>query len=275
MSVIAVLAIVMGLLYGYSNEGWNLFSQTYTRGLSQVKAKLAIKVLTDELREANKNRISINKGFNYGIPFPDDAIDSSAFIYFTKPKIFDGTGDIIAYDYILYYFAKPKTKPDEVLRFKKRIKEKEKFYILKSVKFINQSKKYTEDKEKNWPFLPPILEIYKSSLPEDETFIQTLKSIFPNIEQTIDKTQEKAAKEEFLDHFALLQKDKLTIPISGNFSASSLTDPFSKEEVNIFFGQEYKSEKPIKIKVAIEEPPLIFGLMSVKSEFEVQITPRN
>ena len=291
MTVVAVLAIVLGLLYAYSDQGWKLFYQSYGRGLSQVKAKLAIKVLAEELREANKSRIAIGRGGSFGIPFPDDVSDSSPYIYFTKPIFHEGTGDVIAYNYVLYYFAKPKKEVEIIPTNKKRLQDLEQFLILKSIKFLTQSKYYTEDEEKTWPFLPPILEIQKSTLPEDKAFIEQVNiaamtnsanqagssgSGAPNISGSIvNKNNNTRGKETFLDHFAELKKESRNLPISGNFTATSLTDPFTNEQVNIFFGQEYKSSNPIKIKVALEESAFLFGLMGAMSEFEVTITPRN
>jgi len=266
MTVLAVISIVVGLLYAYSDQGWKLFYQSYSRGLSQVKAKTAIKALVEELREANKNRIAISRGSTYGAPLPDDITDSSPFIYFTKPKYFEQTGDIIAYDYILYYFAKPK----EIIELNKTKQKKEKYFTLKYIKFLNQSKSYTEDKEKTWPFLPPILELQKSTLEEDASFIESIKAGSEEPSELPQDTQD-----QFLDHFSRLKKETRNVPISGNFLASSLTDPFTTNQANIYFGQEYKSDIPIKIKVQLEESPVLFGLMGVMAEFEVEVTPRN
>ncbi|MBI2996567.1 MAG: hypothetical protein HYY52_07700 [Candidatus Melainabacteria bacterium] len=270
MAVIAVIAIVLGLLYAYSDQGWRLFYQSYGRGLLQVKAKVAIKAISEELREANKKRIAINSGSSFGVPLPDDAKDSSPYIYFTKPVIFEPSGDVISYNYILYYFAKPKRLQEDII---KGIQQEEKYLILKSIKFLNQSKHYTEDEEKSWPFLPPILEIQKSSLPEDKEFIDSLKQDFANPKE--ETTVNESEDELFIDHFAKLKKESRNIPISGNFLANSLTDPFTTNEVNIYFGKEYKTDKPIKIKVSLEESSVLFGLMGAMSEFEVEITPRN
>ncbi len=173
MTVIAVLAIVTSLLYGYSDQGWKLFYQSYSRGLSQVKAKLAIRSISEDLRDANKNRISTNESAVYGVPFPDDAIQSSPYIYFTKPKIYEPTGDVIGYDYILYYFAKPKQRTEDLykINWKRKPKNEEIYYILKCIKYLDQSKSYTEDGEKKWPFPPPILELKKSTLREDKEYL--------------------------------------------------------------------------------------------------------
>lgn len=270
ITVVSVIAIVVGLLYAYSDQGWKLFYQSYSRGLSQIKAKLAIRTLTEELRESNKARITVGRGTTYGIPQPDDIKDNSSFIYFTKPKFFEETGDVIGYDYILYYFAKPKENDQHE---RDRFRDDDRFLILKNIKFLNQSKTYTEDHEKTWPFLPPIIEINKSTLPEDESNLEALKSSVVSKEDT-QETIEKA-EEEFLDHFAKLKQVRRIIPVSGNFKATSLTEPFSKEQVNIFFGQEYTSDNPIKIKVSLQESPLLFGLMGAMTEFEVSVTPRN
>lgn len=276
MTVLSVIAIVAGLLYAYSDQGWKLFYQSYSRGLSQLKAKLAIKILQEDLLEANKSRVTIGRGTTYGTPYPDDIKDSSPFIYFTKPKFHEGTGEVIGYDYVFYYFAKPKLKFEPDLK-KERLKPKEDFLTLKSIKFLNQSKFYTEDKEKTWPFLPPILELRKSTLPEDEEFKMSLENQTEGVstESELTKNPDINLQDVFLDHYSNLKKDSKNIPISGNFLASSLTDPFSSEEVNIFFGQDYKTDKPVKIKVSLEEAPLLFGLMSATCEFEVKITPRN
>ena len=274
MTVLAVIGIVVGLLYAYSDEGWNLFYQSYGRGLSQVKAKLAIRTLSEDLREANKKRISVNHGSTYGVPLPDDVTDNSPSVYFTKPKFKQDTGDIIAYDYVLYYFARPKEVFEAFnANRRKKGKEKENFIILKSIRFLNQSKFYTEDEEKPWPFLPPLLENQKSTLPEDEAYINSLNQGLSESEDSAET--DMTGEEQFLDHFSRLKKESRNLPISGNFLASYLTDPFTSEEVNIFFGQSYKSDKPIKIKVAIQESPFLLGLMGAMNEFEVKITPRN
>lgn len=273
MTVIAVLGVVLGLLYSYQDQGWKLFYQSYSRGLSQAKAKLAIRILTDDLREANKSRIAVGRGVSYGIPFPDDVNSNSPYIYFTKPRIFTPTGDILSYDYILYYYAKPPKKKGKI----NTRKDDEPFSILKSVRFLNQSKSYTENNEIGWPFLPPIIEILKSSLPEDEAYFEMLieKSGQEITSEYTGITEKAGSQEEFIDHFAKLKRESRNIPVSGNFATKELTDPFSLDEVNIFFGQSYKEDKPIKIKVAIEQPALFFGLMAAKSNFEVKITPRN
>ena len=277
MAVIAVLSIVISLLYAYSNQGWKLFYQSYGRGLSQVKTKTALRLVQEELREANKKRIFINRGTYYGVPLPDDVKDSSPFIYFTKPRYFEQTGDVTAYDYILYYFAKPKLKND-FLNTSRRQNETNEYLTLKSIKFTNQSKFYTEDKDKTWPFLPPILELQKSTLEEDKAYLASLKEGQAELtEEGSDITESitPAQEEQFADFSSKLKKDRKNIPISSNFLTSSLTDPFTNQEVNIFFGQDYKVDKPVKIKVSLEEPPLLFGLMSTKSEFEITVTPRN
>ena len=278
MTTIALVAIVSGLLYAYSDQGWKLFYQSSSRGLSQLKAKLAIRTVSEELREANKSRITIGKGTTIGVPMPDDVYEGSSFIYFTKPIAFEKTGDITGYDYILYYFAKPKEKID-IRKFNNRkIKEREQYFLLKSIRFIKQSKFYTEDEEKTWPFLPPILEINKSLLPEDLSYIESLVQQTEQTQEETNKINELVTQKGeslFLDHFAKMKKESRNIPISGNFSASSLTDPFSNEEVNIFFGQEYKTDKPIKIKVSLDEQPVLLSLMAAMTEFEVKVTPRN
>ena len=281
MTVIAVLGIVLGLLFAYQEQGWRLFYQSYGRGLSQLKAKTAIRILTDDLKEANKSRIAINSQTSFGVPLPDDAENNMPYIYFTKPNIYEQTGDAISYNYILYYFAKPKEKLFEEIEAKKRL-PKEKYLILKSVKLQNQSKHYTEDEEKTWPFLPPLIEIQKSTLPEDEAYIESLKASSESGIKTdsspllTNKTKVKAKEQEqFLDHFARLKKESRNIPLSGNFLASSITNPFTTEQLNIIFGQDYKTSRIIKIKVSIEEPPLFLGLMSSMTEFEVTVTPRN
>ena len=281
MTVIAVLAIVLGLLYAYSDQGWKLFYQSYSRGLSQVKARIAIRQVVEELREANKSRIAIDRGGGFGIPFPDDVASSSPYIYFTKPVIHESTGEVIGYDYLLYSFAKPKEKFDKIETNQRKRTENEQVLILKSIKFINESKFYTEDKDKNWPFLPPLLEIQKSTLDEDKAFIESINQDSQKQSTEPDNTPKQVSQTTnaddgiFLDHFARLKKDSRNVPISGNFKASSLTDPFSKEDANIFFGLDYKSDKPIKIKVSLEESPLLFGLKAAMSEFEVKVTPRN
>lgn len=298
MTVIVVIGIVLGLLYAYSDQGWNLFYQSYTRGLSQLKAKLAIRMIADDLREANKNRITIDHGVSYGVPLPDDTSNNSPYIYFTKPKFYEPTRDIIAYDYILYYFAKPKEPIDlkektiELERKRKKQKPKEEYLILKKIKFLAQSKFYTEDEEKTWPFIPPILELQKSTLEEDDSYLATLKQASQNTsggegeltqenitEEAPTSTKNKKKKEEdklqFEDLYSKVKKASRNIPISGNFAANSLTEPFSEEQVNIFFGQDYRSDKPIKIKVSIQESPVLFGVKNAMTEFEVNITPRN
>ena len=279
MTVLAVLGIVIGLLYAYSNNGWRLFYQSYSRGLSQIKAKLAVKLLTNELREANGRRIYIGRGASFGIPLPDDLKDNSPFIYFTKPVFLEKANDVIGYDYILYYFAKPKLKYE--LQQLLREKRQEQQLVLKTVKFKNQSKFYTEDEEKIWPFMPPILELYKSQLPEDESYIQNLKENAQSAANTEGELQQEevvsseAENSLFLDHFARLKKVKQNIPISGNFTANSLTDPFLSEKTSFLFGQDYKSDELVTIKVILEENPVFLGLMAAKSEFEVKIKPRN
>lgn len=273
MTVIAVIGIVLGLLYAYSDQGWRLFYQSYGRGLSQVKAKTAIKALTEELREANKNRIAISHGSTYGVPLPDDIADSSPFIYFTKPKFYEQTGDVISYDYVLYYFAKPKEIFEPFTSQANKRKEKEKYFILKRIKFLNQSKSYTEDKEKAWPFMPPLLELQKSTLPEDDAYIEGLKET--NDETSTEANSPGGTSDQFLDHFSRLKKETRNIPISGNFLAYSLTDPFTNEQAGIYFGNDYKNDRPVKIKVQLEESPFLFGLMGAMTEFEVEVTPRN
>lgn len=281
MTVITVLAIVISLLYAYSEEGWRLFYQSSSRGLTQVKAKLAIRILQEDLREANKARLNIDQGISYGVPLPDDVKENTLHVYFTKPKFFEATGDVIGYDYVLYYFARPKKKLDQVKIIRK--KDDEEFLILKSIKFINQSKHYTEDKDKTWPFLPPILELNKSTLPEDKSYIEALKSglstntteFFEEGKSEENKDTQEDKEEELFDHFAKLKKVKRNIPISSNFLATSLTEPFSKEEISILFGQDYSVEEPIKIKVSLQESPFFFGVMASMTEFEVTITPRN
>lgn len=271
MTVISVIAIVIGLLYAYSDQGWKLFYQSYSRGLSQVKAKIAIRILQEDLREANKKRLTIGRGLTFGIPFPDDAESSTPYIYFTKPVFNEGTGDVTGYDYVLYYFAKPKQSTEAKLESIKKPKEQEQYSILKSIRFISQSKFYTEDEEKFWPYLPPLLELRKSTLPEDKIFLDSLKG---DTEEGQGNTQNKT-EEIFVDHFASLKKESKNIPVSGNFTAVALTDPFTREQANIYFGEDYKTAKPVKIKVLLEESPFLFGLMAAMSEFEVAVVPRN
>ncbi len=271
MSVIAILGIVLGLLYAYSDQGWKLFYQSYGRGLSQVKVKLALKVISEDLREANKSRVAIGRGNIYGIPLPDDFAENTPYIYFTKPKIHDSTGNIIAYDYVLYYFAKLKEKKDDSFSIR-RSKIPENYLVLKSIKFINQSKIYTEDVEKTWPFPPPIIDIQKSRLPEDDAYIESQSNITKATPTNLTPTNTDAL---FFDHFAKLKKDSRNIPVSGNFLATSLTDPFTHEDVNVYFGQDYKRDKPIKLKFTLQQSSFLYGLMGTKSELEAKITPRN
>ncbi len=290
MTVLAVLGIVMGLLYAYSNDGWKFFFQSYSRGLSQVKARLVVKIVADDLLDANKGRIYIGRGTSYGIPFPDDVKDSSPFIYFTKPVFYESTGDVVGYDYVLYYYAKPKQNPDEI--YSQRVRNKVEYLILKSVKFKNQSKTYTEDLSKKWPFPPPIVEIYKSTLPQDDEFIQSLgqdptvgssgalnpdgsSSSLGGIATSSGSGTVTQSNNLFTDHFAELKSASRNLPISGNFTANALTDPFNEEKATFTFGQDYKNDLIINVKASIEEPPLYLGLMSVMTEFEVKVTPRN
>ncbi len=283
MTVIAVLGIVMGLLYAYSDQGWKLFYQSSSRGLSQVKAKLAIRIISQELKEANKARLTIGQGNTYGIPVPDDAQDNTSFIYFTKPKFYEQTGDVIAYDYVFYYFAKPKESLDLNKRFdrKRALDNEPKFTILKSMKFLDQSKHYTEDESMSWPFMPPIIEIGKSKLPEDDTFLETLKSGSESTtEPTTNSTNTSSSSTQtttiqYEDPASKLKAASRKIPISGNFLANTLTNPFTKEEASIFFNQSYTSDSPIKIKVSLQEAPNLFIAMPAQTEFEVVITPRN
>ena len=306
MTVVSVIAIVLGLLYAYSDQGWKLFYQSYTRGLSQVKARLAIRTITDELREANKNRITTGSGNTYGIPLPDDTKDGSPYIYFTKPKSYEEKGDVIGYDYVLFYFARPKEKIDPlqpIQPVQKKKRENQDFLTLRSIKFLNQSKSYTEDESKTWPFLPPILEIGKSILPEDEGYLESVKAnsaisssqtqtpqadssnlregksdTETNSQENVQSTSTSSnnnEQDQFLDHFSKLKKASKNISISGNFLANNLTDPFTKEEATITFNQPYSVESPIKIKVMLVEPSGLFGLTAAMSEFEVSITPRN
>lgn len=285
MTTIVILGVVVGLLYGYQNQGWKLFYQGYSRNVSHLKAKLALRVLTEDLREANKSRIDIGRGVSYGIPFPDDAYFNSPYIYFTKPVIHDRTKQVISYNYILYYYGNPVMNSKyESLNTQKRESD---FLILKNIKFSNQSKTYTEDNEKEWPFLPPILEIYMSSLPEDDSYISFLDSEIDSInndnlgsevqnESETENTQPQPnAEGEFIDHFSRLKKDSKNLAVSGNFSKQDLTDPFTKEEVNFNFGEEYKSAKPISIKVTIKENPLFFSSKDAITEFKTLISPRN
>jgi hypothetical protein len=79
----------------------------------------------------------------------------------------------------------------------------------------------------------------------------------------------------YIDPKSLLKKDSRNIPISGNFSSTSLTDPFSNKEAKITFIDDYKNDKPITIKVQIQESPYLLGLMGAMTEFEVSVTPRN
>ncbi len=285
MAVIAVLGIVMGLLYAYSSNGWKLFYQSYSRGLSQIKARLAVKILSDDLRDANKSRITIDRGTSFGVPLPDDVKDSSPFIYFTKPAFYEPTGDVIAYDYVLYYFAKPKQSIDFEEINSRRKNDSNKYLLLKTVKFINQSKTYTDDKEKKWPFLPPVLEIYKSTLPEDTEFIETLTQSSASSAplttsgiSTVTSSSSGSVDQNnnlFLDHFAQLKAVSRNVPIGSNFTAKALTDPFTNEQASFIFGQDYKNDLIVKIKVSVEETPLFSGLMTVMSEFEVKVAPRN
>ena len=263
MTVIVVLGIVLGLLFAYQDEGWKLFYQSSGRGLSTVKAKLAIKLISNDLREANKTRVGVGNGLSYGVPFPDDVTDNSPYLYFTKPILQEGSGETIGYDYILYYFAKPKV----IVNFQEKNKNTEnKYLVLKVLKFLNQSKFYTEDLEKTWPFMPPLVEIQKSRLPEDEDFISSLM---------LQETEVQQEQGEFLDHYARLKKESRNIPVSGNFLAMSLSDPFTKGDVNISFGFDNKNTDIVSIMVLIEESPVWYGLMAARSEFEVNVTPRN
>ncbi len=284
MAVLAVLGIVMGLLYAYSNDGWKFFSQSYSRGLSQIKARLAVKVISDDLIDANKARIEISRGISFGVPLPDDVKDSSPFIYFTKPVFYDQTGDVVGYDYVLYYFARPKEKIDFKEIYSRKSKPKEAYLLLKSIKFKNQSKTYTEDTEKKWPFLPPVLVIYKSTLPEDQIFLESLGQDLTATDTSSGgiggvglstSSSGSTGSIVFLDHYAELKAVTMNIPIGGNFTAKALTDPFSDEQVSFTFGQDYKNDQVIKIKASIEEPQIYLGLMPVVSNFEVKITPRN
>ncbi len=283
MTVIGVLGIVMGLLYAYSDQGWRLFYQSYGRGLSQVKAKLAVRILSQELREGNKARLTIGQGNTYGVPIPDDAKDNTSFIYFTKPKFYESTGEVIAYDYVLFYFAKPKESQDlsRKLDRKRRLDNEIQFSILKSIKFLDQSKHYTEDESKSWPFMPPIIEISKSKLPEDDTFLETLQAGAEQsatepptglIENSSTSTQTTI---QYEDQASKLKTASRKIPISGNFLATALTNPFTKEEASIFFNQNYTADSPIKIKVSLQEAPNLFVSMPAQTEFEVAVTPRN
>ena len=289
MTVIAVIAIVLGLLYSYSDQGWKLFYQSYSRGLSQTKAKLAARIIVEDIREANKKRLIVTMNSSIGIPTPDDTSENSTFLYFTKPVFYKSSSEVTGYDYNLYYFAKPKKINEPYTRTARN--NNNDFLVLKSIKFLNQSKIYTEDPTMIWPFLPPLLEIQKSRLPEDEELISELEEENLKIEQRKKeeentenknvfeqpKLQEQAMNEEeiFLDHFSLLKRESKNIPISGNFLASNLTDPISLEEDNIFFGQGDGSTKTIKIKFIISESPVLFGLMNATSEYEVKVSPRN
>ncbi len=278
MTVVAVLGVVIGLLYAYSDEGWKQFYSSYSRGLSQTKAKLAIRILTDDLREANRRRIYIGKGISFGVPAPDDISEEAPFIYFTKPVFLENTGETVGYNYTLYYYSKRKKNEYDLL-LKKTRKEREEQLTLKSIKFLNQSKYYTEDEDKTWPFLPPILEINKSTLPEDEQYTSFIKSmIITNTEDAPaqDINQQNTQSDNiFLDHFSKIKKSSRNIPVSSNFQANSLTDTFKKEDLNIYFTQSYKADMPISIKVTIHESPYLFGVMSAVTQFEVKVTPRN
>lgn len=271
ISTIVVLAIVISLLYSYENRGWEYFYNSYGRGLSHLKAKLAIKTISEDLREANRSRVVVGKGAEYNIPFPNDAFYNSPYIYFTKPKLHVESGNVIGYDYVLYYFAVPK----EDLLKRGKIKQ-ENYLILRCIRFTDQSKFYTEENEYEWPFMPPVIAKYDSELEEDRILKDKLNSDYAAMDQNSETILETKPEEPvYLDLYDKVSAVKRNIQITSDFITNNLTDPFSKEDVNFYFERTTNKDTPIKISVSIKEKTILLGAKTPPFSFETNIIPRN
>lgn len=282
VELIVVLSLITGviaLLFFYNKRGQKVYNKSLDAAILQANARSALEQMMRTVKQASKDYIYIDTGFNTGVPLPDDAFNSKPYIYFAKPNLVEATEQtevfgvkqiglggkrigfaVDNYDYWLFYIARTTYEPKSI--------EDDKYIQLysgkarmKSLVFRGQSRSYTEDSSKEWPFLPPIVSEGVNQLPEDLT------------EEELALLEDR--KFEF-DEFGNLIPDPNAVADKSELSFLSLaevqnqTPEFSIYQSDFFFAFNQGNDDLFKFRVK-----LINEQSKTKVEFESAVTPRN
>lgn len=268
MVVISIITGVIALLYFYNNRGWKFFNKAFQVGTLQTNAKSALDTIVRNVRRASKDLVYVGQGFNLDVPLPEDAIFGRQYLYFAVPK-HDDENNVEAYDYFLYYIAPIKIKEkfddqeayDKIQKLERQLEGRAKIKLLA---FRDQSKSYTEDFERKWPFLPPILELGVNKLPADfdlsedaereDEGILGFRTVAP-----FDKPENKELERINLSFLSDIEAD-----------IEDATPEFSLYQSDFFFDFGNTYDSLFTINVRLYDP-----LTDTRVDFESSVTPRN
>jgi prepilin-type N-terminal cleavage/methylation domain-containing protein len=160
MVVISLIGIVIGMIFLYSNRGWNLFNKSLQYGRLQTDARSALEQMMYNIKRSSKDLVFVGNDYNSNVPLPNDWVFGKPYIYFVVPskKIEYKERDIKSknpssivippYDYYLYYIAKAKGADGGYSTNRARLK----LFVIKS-----QDGPYTVAQTDHWPAMAPDL----------------------------------------------------------------------------------------------------------------------
>lgn len=275
--VISLISGVLGLLYLYRSRGLKLYNKSFKSSVLQADARSQLEQIMFNIKQASADRIFVGEGFNSAVPLPDKAFYDKPFLYFVKPSSIQKKGQVRGYDYYLYYIGPVRNKFDE---FKNddsgqfyeyyRKKAKMKLLIIR-----NQSKSYTEDSSKIWPFLPPIMDLGINQLPED------LKDDEDDENDNSAKSRAKKAKKkritknkntDFDLKFAKLNSElnKSETSFLQYMALRDVSPEFSIHQSQFYFDIQARKRPLFRIRIH-----MVDEATRTKVDFESSVAPRN
>ena len=260
---VLILGIVIGLLYTYQSRGQKVYNKSFAATSLQSNARSALEQMMLTIKQASRDHVFTDSGFNFSVPLPPDAYVNQPYIYFAKPNFGSGTREKTAgarsYDYFVYYISKPNFEFRDNFDYKLAEKYGTRAKI-KSLVFRNQSRIYTEDPDRIWPFLPPILELGVDQLPED--------ALEEEEKEVLTREEVREIQVLFRDNTDLLERKGTSF--LSNAKLDDLLPTFSLYQSSFAFGFSEGNSKLFKIRVN-----LVDELTKTSVEFESAVTPRN
>lgn len=260
----SLISVVLALLLFYNGRGTKIFNKSFRVAYLQANARSTLEQMMLNIKQASVDHIFTDRGFNTQVPLPEDAYDNKPYIYFAKPNI-SSAGDkgglqVDDYDYWLYYIGR--------ISYEARDERDEKYVAfydgkarLRSMVIRHQSRYYTEDPKKSWPFPPPILALGVNKLPEDYSK-----------EERKEKKNQTFTIDEFGNVISDPNKvqDKTTTSFLANAEIQDESPEFSAYQSAFFFSFSEGSDSLFKIRIN-----LVDESSNSKVSFESAVTPRN
>lgn len=229
----------------------------------QANARSSLESMINKIRMASRDHIFTETGFNIAVPLPADAYDNKPYLYFAKPNVVDGEAGglkVQDYDYYLYYVARISYESKDI--------EDEKYYDyydgrakLKSLVYKKQSRAYTEDPRKTWPFLPPIISLGVNYLPQD---------------QTKEEREKRAINPFFYDELGNLVPDPNKVKKESDTSYLSFAKVQDQSpEFSLYQSDFYYSFSPQAKNLFQVQVNLVDEISKTTVSFESAVTPRN